>query len=239
MDFIWCNNVVCFGPCASILPGSMLQFLKMKQKACGEKGWVSDDAKGYSRNLRGPETALKQTSWTGTKVNWFMVLAKGKAHVEVTPADWSLDGLGLAMFVQRLPGILRRLLGVHARLPKTVFTDRGTGMYSPHGSIVSFYEDALEQAGFKPFWGSDAGQQSPDMPDVLLHETAVAMFRRKMRTQKPVVAPWKETLEQWAERAGKVVAWMNSECNLDSLCRKFPERLDRLQRNGGDRLVEN
>ena len=32
------------------------------------------------------------------------------------------------------------------------------------------------------------------MPHVLLHETAVAMFRRRMRTQKPVVAPWKETL---------------------------------------------
>ena len=112
-------------------------------------------------------------------------------------------------------------------------------MYSPQGSIVGFYEEALTQTGFKSFWGPDASQQSPDMPDVLLHETAVAIFRKRMRQQKPVVAPWKETLEQWTERAENAVAWMNSDCDLGSLCRKFPERLRRLRENGGERLVDN
>ena len=77
------------------------------------------------------------------------------------------------------------------------------------------------------------------MPDVLLHETAVAMFRNRLRREKPVVLPWEETQEQWAERAAKVVRWMNRSCNLDSLCRKFPERLQQVVDKEGERLVRN
>ena len=49
------------------------------------------------------------------------------------------------------------------------------------------------------------------MQDVLLHETAVAIFRQHMRKEKPRVAPWKETIEMWQARADGVVRWMNSE----------------------------
>ena len=76
-------------------------------------------------------------------------------------------------------------------------------------------------------------------PDVLLHETAVAMFRNRLRREKPVVLPWDETQEQWTERAEKVVRWMNRTCNLDSLCRKFPERLQQVVEKEGERLVRN
>ena len=186
--------------------------------------------------MRGPPTAKNQKTWEGTKVNWFMVLAKGKAHVEVMPQDWNLDGVGLAEFVARLKGILRRMLGLYARLPKTVFTDRGTGMYSPQGHIVRYYAEALDEAGFETFWGHDASQQAADMPDLLLHENAVGVFRNRMRKEKPVVVPWKETVEMWTERAAKVVQWMNDGDALDRLCRRFPERVQACSDAGGERL---
>ena len=71
------------------------------------------------------------------------------------------------------------------------------------------------------------------MPDVLLHETAVAMFRNRLRRERPVVLPWQETQDQWAARAELVATWLNAQCNLDSLCRKFPSRLQDLLDRGG------
>ena len=112
------------------------------------------------------------------------------------PEDWTLDGAGVATFVQRLPTILEKMLGPGVPKPRTIFTDRGTGMYAPGGTIVGLYERAVHEAGFRVYWGADARQQSPDMGDVLLHETAVAFFRKRMREERPVVSPWEETLQQ-------------------------------------------
>ena len=136
------------------------------------------------------------------------------------PADWPLDSSGVATFVERLPRILRRMLGPRARLPNVVFTDRGTGMYSPQGAVTHLYEEALEASGFSLDWGADASVQAPDMPDVLLHETAVAMFRNRLRRERPAVLPWEETQEQWACRADKVVQWLNGALQLE---RPVPE----------------
>ena len=72
---------------------------------------MSDNTKLYSPNLSAPSTALKQKGWGGKKVNWFVILTRGIVHVEVMPADWTLDGPGLAAFVERLPGALRKMLG--------------------------------------------------------------------------------------------------------------------------------
>ena len=77
------------------------------------------------------------------------------------------------------------------------------------------------------------------MPDVLLHETAVAMFRNRLRRKRPLGLPWEETQEQWAARAEVVVSWLNAQCNLDNFCRKFPLRLQQLIDRAGDRLVRN
>ena len=112
-------------------------------------------------------------------------------------------------------------------------------MYSPPGAVTYFYEEALTAVGFSLYWGADASVQAPDMPHVLIHETAVAMFWNCLRRAKPVVLPWGETQEQWAARAGRVVVWMNARCNLVSLCKKFPERLHELLARDGDRLVRN
>ena len=98
---------------------------------------------------------------------------------------------------------------------------------------------ARAAACFSLYWGADASLQAPDMPDALLHETAVAMFRNRLRRERPAALPWEETQEQWACRGEKVVEWVNGNCNLDTLCRKFPERLQQLLARGGDRLVRN
>ena len=197
---------------------------------------MSDDATMYSRNLRGPSTALKQTTFEGTKVGWMMVLTRGVMHVEVMGEDWHVDGTHMASFVRRLPRVLKEMLGTDARLPRTVFTDRGTGMYTPLGRLVGAYEAALADEGFHPYWGNDASAQAADMPDLLLHETAVALFRARMRKEAPQGLPWQETREAWAARARRVVRCINRNCDLQSLCREFPARLEACVASGGDRL---
>ena len=140
------------------------------------------------------------------------------------------------MFVHRLPDILRKMLGPDARLPKTIFTDRGTGMYTSNGRAVRAYGAAVKAAGLKLFWGEDATQQSPDMPDLLLHETAVAWFRKKMAQQPPACLPWEETQAQWTARARKAVSFLNSNYRVDRLCQQFPQRLRACKDTDGERL---
>ena len=94
-------------------------------------------------------------------------------------------------------------VGPDARLPRTLFTDRGTGLYNARGAAVRAYSAAVKAAGFKLFWGDDASQQSPDMPDLLLHETAVAWFRRKLSKQRPTCVPWEETQDSGRQELGR------------------------------------
>ena len=232
----WASEVVWYDPCASIIPGSERQWQQMRQALKGRKRYISDDAKLYSPNLPASSTALKQRQWGGVKVNWFMVLSRGVVHVEVMPPDWNLDGQGLAAFVDRLPKVLEKMLRGAERLPRHVFTDRGTGMYNPQGKVARQYADAVSRNGFKLYWGSDAARQSPDMADLLLHETAVSWFRNVMRRTKPEVLPWQETQAQWAQRAKKLIAFVNKEYDVAGLCRQFPSRLQDLVDGEGERL---
>ena len=232
----WASEVVWFDPCASIIPGSEKQWVQMRQALKGRKRYISNNAKLYSPNMPAAPTALKQTQWAGTKVNWFMVLTRGVVHVEVMPPEWTLNGEGVAEFVERLPKVLSKMLGDSARWPRHVFTDRGTGLYNPQGRVVLAYEGALRRNGFHLYWGPDASQQSPDMGDMLLHETAVSWFRNVMRKFKPDVLPWEETQAQWAVRARKAVAWVNAEYDVAGLCREFPSRLQHVIDGEGERL---
>ena len=115
-------------------------------------------------------------------------------------------------------------------------TDRGTGLYNCRGKAVRAYSAAVKAAGFKFFWGDDASQQSPDMPDLLLHETAVAWFRKKLSKQRPVCVPWEETQAQWTARARHVVAFLNENHRVDRLCKQFPQRLRACKDSDGERF---
>ena len=144
----------------------------------------------------------------------------------------------MAHVVASLPGVLRRMLGPGSTLPRTLFTDRGTGMYSPMGMVVHAYADAVAYAGFRLYWGANAAEQAPDMGDILLHETAVAWARGKMRRTKPTVVPWEETRAQWAARASRCVKAINSEYSAKGLCAEFPARLRKCMENEGERLAK-
>ena len=53
----------------------------MRQADLGNKRrYISDDARGYSRNLRGPKEALKQASHEAMRINWIVVLARGRVE---------------------------------------------------------------------------------------------------------------------------------------------------------------
>ena len=74
------------------------------------------------------------------------------------------------------------------------------------------------------------------MGDVLLHETAVALFRKRMRYDLAMVMHWKETPQQWAARAKATVKKANMEYELSASCNEFPTRLRALVDNHGRRL---
>ena len=179
---------------------------------------------------------MKQRQWNGTKVNWFMVLARGVVHVEVMPPDWTLNGKGVAAFVDRLPQILSKMFGTGSRLPRHVFTDRGTGLYTPQGRVVREYASAIQRNKFHLYWGPDATRQSPDMGDLLLHETAVSWFRNVLRKLKPETLPWEETQSQWTRRAKMAIAYVNQEYDVAGLSREFPSRLQAVIDGEGERL---
>ena len=155
-----------------------------------------------------------------------MVLARGKVGIDILPDDWELNGDGMAQVVRRLEGKLREMLGRGARLPRVLFTDRGTGMYAPAGQIVGAYDKALRSTCFRSFWGPDARAQAADMGDLLPHETAVSWFRDILRKEKPVRLPWEETKDEWAARTAAVLDRVNQpDYNVAGLCRCFPKRL--------------
>ena len=235
----WSRNVVWLDPCASILPRTRRQYDRMRQADLGNKRrYISDDARSYSRNLRGPKEALKQASHEAMRISWVVVLARGKVAIEMLPEAWALNGDGMAGVVASLPQTLRRMLGPRASLPRTLFTDRGTGMYTPLGQVVNAFAAAVGNAGFRLYWGNNAEEQAPDMGDLLLHETVVAWFRAKMRRTKPQVLPWEETRTQWAARAVRCARAINAEYNVAGLCAEFPDRLQACMDHGGERLAK-
>ena len=186
--------------------------------------------------MRGDKEVLKQNSFDADKICWLVVVARGVVAVEMLPEGWEVDGAGMAEAVERLPGVLRRMLGEDALLPRVLFTDRGTGMYAANGYIIKDFANAVSAAGFRTYFGNNAKKQSPDMGDLLLHETAVSWFRSKMRREKPAVLPWEETRAQWKVRAAKCVKAINKEYDVAGLCREFPARLLECQDREGDRI---
>ena len=110
------------------------------------------------------------------------------------------------------------------------------GMYAHSGKVVREYNSATTAAGVRLYWSEHAAKQAPDMGNLLLHETAVAWFRNRMRRAKPVVHPWEESRSQWAERAASCVRAVNAENDVSGLCREFPMRLSASLEQGGERL---
>ena len=224
------------GPCSTILPGSKAQWLNMQQLLEGGKGYMSSNARMNGMKLSGPEAALKQRTFSGSKINWVILLTRDIVVVKVLPSGWQLCGEGMAYVAHRLAGWLRNALGPGTHLPRVVFTDRGTGMYAPAGQIVGACDRAIRGAGLRSFFGPDAKQQAADMGDLLLHETAVPWVRNHLRRNKPHCLPWVETEEQWGKCVEDAVAHVNSRFNVRNLCLAFPKRLHMCADRSGGRL---
>ena len=167
--------------CNKILPRSEAKANKMVLARKGGKGWMSDGAKHYSRNLRADPSVLKQNSWDTIRIWWAPILTRGKLHVEVLGRDFLGEcPEGAATLVTKV----RSALNVRFRgddKPNVIFTDRGRGFYATKsGKITREYSEALRQNGLQAFMSLDASRQPGGLQDLMVHETAVAWVTARL-----------------------------------------------------------
>ena len=86
--------------------------------------------------------------------------------------------------------------------------------------------------------GDDASAQPPDIPDVLLHETAVAWTRRFFRKHPLKKGGGIEAMrEEFKGLLQERAMYINGNYKVDELCRSFPARLAELVNDTkGERL---
>ena len=179
--------------------------------------------------MRADTNLLKLAGSDTERVYWAPMLMQGKLHVEILPPGFpGQTQEGAAILVQKVRAALNiRFQGV-THPPKVLAVDRGNGFYvQTSGDITHGYKAALQACGLKNFMGENCGLQPGQLGDVLLHETAVAWIRRRERRTVPARA-WDETREALAQRLKAIVRDINAKHDIDSLCRKFPERLQLL-----------
>ncbi len=239
------DNVVWVDICSKVIPGNPQKALDQELAAKNKKRrLMSPGSLQASQNLGGSSTADKQCSYGDTRVFFFVALTRGVFGVKVFTKDGEFPGetpQGARLLVNNLPGLLRKMLGPQAKMPRTIFSDRGPGFYHRKwGTITGDYESACRSENFKPWAGSNskAGPraQPPDIGDVLLHETAIAWLRRQEEKSRPT-APWQETTKELERRLQKAVKHINATHDVRGLCMEFNQRLsDLVHKTMGDRL---
>ena len=239
------QNIIWLDICSKVIPGSPAKALDQHNAAENKrKRLMSRGASSLSQNLGGSSTADKQCGFGDTRVYFGACLCRGVFGVVVFSEADGFPGetpIGACMLVAKLRGLLRKMLGSGALLPRTIFTDRGPGFFHRSwGTITGDYESACKEHGFKPWQGSNAKQgphaQPRDIPDVLLHETAISWLRRGEEGTRPK-KPWEETPKEFAARLQKVAKSVNENYNVRDLALEFPDRLHALVRKTcGDRL---
>ena len=226
-------------PCYNILTTAARQAFSHQQASYGKgKRWMSEDMRGYSRNMRSSPYGAHQQQFGDRKVWWFVVLVRGRVHFEVMGHEWRQTGAGMSEFVARLPSILGRLIEDGSSWPRVVASDRGPGFYqSSTGHITKEYSKALKRAGFRTLAGEDASRQPPDLADVLLHETVAAWVRKYFKAH-----PFsrKGSIDEQEARLRSLLSecatHINENYEVEALCRSFPKRLQEVVDNLGDRL---
>ena len=89
------RHIAWVDPCYTIVPGRPKTIHDQMVASFGKaKRWSSDDSKDEPKNLRSSPYTNKTTQWGDVKVWWFIVLARGKVHVEVMGRDWEQNGAG-------------------------------------------------------------------------------------------------------------------------------------------------
>ena len=169
---------------------------------------------------------------------WFIVLARGKVGVVFMPRSWRQTGAGVAQFVESLEDKLREMVGPDERLPRTICSDRGPGLYqNGSGYIVEQYRKAVHRAGFHTFAGDDASNQPPDMADFWPHETAVSWIRAQMKKTPLEKGVGLEQMQKdFQANMKEAVRHINENHDVDGLCRSFPSRVAELKAAKGGRI---
>ena len=222
--------------CNSILPKTAAKATEQALARKGQRGWMSSGSQLWSPNLRGNRTCLKQKSWDATRIWWAPVLMRGKFHIIVLPENFPGETpAGAAVLAASLQ------VAVAARFPRgdppnIVMVDRGKGFYAiANGLITRPFHDALSEHGLKDFMGGDASLQPGSLPELMLHETAVAWVRRLLVRSTPK-SPWLESRQDYALRLRAAARKINADFDVDSLCRAFPRRVAQLVAQKGDKL---
>ena len=221
--------------CNSILPRSEKKASEQALARKGKKGWLSDDCKIFSQNLRGKQEALKQKSWDTIRVWWAPILAQGKLHIEVLDQDFPGEvPAGGAILVDKVRAALNIRFQTDA--PNVLFVDRGKGFYDPGtGKIVGPFKTALRDNQLKAFWGDDASFQPGNLQDMMLHETAVSWIRHRLVLSTPK-SPAEETRSEYASRLKLACRDINDKLDVEGLCGGFLKRVRALRDAEGGRL---
>jgi hypothetical protein len=153
--------------------------------------------------------------------------------------DWGQTGEGIATFVDKLPAVLGDMFGSQTRTPRTLFTDRGPGLYNAlTGQVTHAYREAVRANGFRTFTGDDGSWQPSDVADVLLHETVAAWVRKYFQTH-PIrnVADLEKNYAAFLVGMSECEAYLNNNYEVENLCRALSKRLKMLRdESRGDRL---
>ena len=222
--------------CNTILPRSEKKHDEIVLSNKGGKGWSSAKTKLKSAKLRGKPEARKQKSYGTIKVWWTPVLTRGKLHVEVLGEGFPGEKVeGVPIWIAKVRAALNiRFQGGDG--PKVLFTDRSQALFATNGGgITDEYKAALREHGLKSYCGDDASRQPGSSGDLLLHETTVAWIRYRERKTLPR-QPWKETVEEYTARLKAIVQYINDNHDIESLCREFPDRMQAVIDNEGDRI---
>ena len=109
--------------------------------------------------------------------------------------------------------------------PNMILTDRGNGLYdSGRGAITVAYRAALKQHKLKAFMGDNAAIPPGALQEMMLHETAMARVRERLKRTVPTLA-WEEIVEQYFSRLKAVAAYVNANYDVEGACKEFPQRL--------------
>ena len=202
----------------------------------GALGWGTEGSEFQSINLVGKKESIKQNSWGTIKIYWIPILVQGKLHVEVM--DGSFPGEtpeGAAALVKAARVAVNRRFPNARNKPNLLFTDKGKGFYYSNSAPTKEYAKALKDHRFKIAVGTDAPLQPGNFGDVLLHETAIAWLRLRLKQTVPKEA-WLETRKEFTTRIKQCAEYINKEYDVEGLCRGFLGRIAELIEKEGDRL---
>ena len=107
------------------------------------------------------------------------------------------------------------------------------------GVITTEYKEAAREANLKVFQADDASIQpgQANLGQLLLHETGVSWVRYRLARTLPAKA-WEESVDEFGTRLRSIANDINSQLNVEGLCKEFPSRVEAVLEQGGDNIAK-